>query len=262
MVSPDIQRTTGPSVLLGHFFMTGISSGIGHVVLQRALADGHIVTGIVRNDAQKSELLHNHPERLNLFVGDLRDAERISAIAERVRRIDFSHVLLNAGYAEMGKLPDVSEQSIQQMFQANLIAHVILARSLVASCLTNNAKLCIVSSLTARVPGSNYAAYGMAKAGLSYLADALAFEYPKLRTLCIEIGGVQTPFHTKAQTVFSSRRLKPQDDAGNRLYDAVLHKSGVTTLYWQWAVWRSLLVHFHDIVISLGRKWHGHHDGR
>ena len=240
-----------------HIFMTGLTSGIGEVVLRRALKDGYSVTGIVRNETQKNRLLSEYPERLTLHIADLRDGDAVLDIAHKLKLQVFSHILLNAGYAELGKLHEVSEESIFDMLEANLVSHVMLLKNLLPSCLANDTKICIVSSMSARIPGSNYVAYGMAKASLSYLVDALAFEYPKLRTLCVEIGGVATPFHTKAKSGFSLARFKPQEETGNRLYAAMWNKMGFTTLYLDWAVMRFVLIHFHSLIMRLGRWKHG-----
>lgn len=238
-------------------FITGLTSGIGEVVLGRALADGHSVTGIVRSEEQKKHLLAAHPQRLMLYVADLRDSEAVLDIAHQLGEVSFSHILLNAGYAELGKLHEISEDSIFDMFEANLISHVLLLKNLLPSALANDSKICIVSSMSARIPGSNYAVYGMSKSALSYLVDALAFEYPRLRTLCVEIGGIATPFHTKAKSAFDLARFKPQEETGNRLYQALLKREGFTTLYWDWAITRFVLMHFHGLIIRLGRWKHG-----
>ncbi len=240
-----------------HIFMTGLTSGIGEVVLKKALADGHSVTGIVRSEEQKKHLLAAYPQRLTLYVADLRDGDSVLDIAHQLQSIRFNHILLNAGYAELGKLHEISEESIFDMVEANLVSHVMLLKNLLPSCLANDTKICIVSSMSARIPGSNYAIYGMAKAALSYLVDALAFEYPKLHTLCVEIGGVATPFHTKAKSGFNVSSFKPQEETGNRLYHAILHKTGFTTLYLDWAVLRFVLIHFHGLIMRLGRWKHG-----
>ena len=240
-----------------HIFMTGLTSGIGEIVLKKALADGHSVMGIVRSEEQKKHLLVAYPERLTLYVADLRDGDSVLDIAHNLRSIRFSHILLNAGYAELGKLHEISEESIFDMFEANLVSHVMLLKNLLPSCLANDTKICIVSSMAARIPGSNYATYGMAKAALSYLVDALAFEYPKLRTLCVEIGGVATPFHTKAKSGFDLAHFKPQEETGKRLYQALLKREGFTTLYLDWAVLRFVLIHFHGLIMRLGRWKYG-----
>lgn len=240
-----------------HIFMTGITSGMGGVVLRLALADGHSVTGIVRTAEQKTHLLTEYPERLMLHIADLRDGDSVLDIAHQLKIHSFSHILLNAGYAELGKLHEISEESIFDMFEANLVSHVMLLKNLLPSCITNDTKICIVSSMSARIPGNNYATYGMSKSALSYLVDALAFEYPKLRTLCVEIGGVATPFHTKAHSAFNVKSFKPQEETGKRLYAAMLKREGFTTLYWDWALLCFLLIHFHGFIMRLGRWKHG-----
>lgn len=240
-----------------HIFMTGLTSGIGEVALKLALADGHSITGVVRSEEQKKYLLAAYSQRLTLYVADLRDGDSVLDIAHQLNAHSFSHILLNAGYAELGKLHEISEESIFDMLGANLVSHVMLLKNLLPSCLANDTKICIVSSMSARIPGDNYATYGMTKSALSYLVNALAFEYPKLRTLCVEIGGVATPFHTKAKSGFNVSNFKPQEETGKRLYRALLGREGFTTLYLDWAMLRFVLIHFHGLIMRLGRWKHG-----
>jgi uncharacterized protein len=240
-----------------HIFMTGLTSGIGQVVLERVLAEGHFVTGIVRQVSQKQDLGDRYPDQLQLFVADLCGPTAITTIAPQIRDQKFTHILLNAGYAEFGRLHEMSEQGIQDTMQANLISHLLLVKHLIPNCLIHNTKLCLVSSLTARIPGPNYASYGIAKAGISYLVDALALEYPKLRTLCVEIGGVDTAFHAKAKSSYDRRRFKSAAGVGKRLYHAMQSQQGFTTLYWDWACQRSLLIYFHRPIMWLGRQRYG-----
>ncbi|MDE3036933.1 MAG: SDR family oxidoreductase [Pseudomonadota bacterium] len=237
-------------------FITGITSGIGQEVLRLALADGFRAVGVVRSEAQKQALLAAYPERLALHVADLRQRDSVYVVAEQVNGTAFSHILLNAGYAELGKLHEITHESMADMLEANLIGHTLLLKSLLPQCIPNRTRLCLVSSLAARMPGRNYATYGMAKAGLSYLAEALALEYPALRILCVEIGGVATPFHQKCDSGFSVKQFKTQEETGKRLYKALLRRQGFTTLYWDWALARWLFLHFRAPIIAARRRFH------
>jgi NAD(P)-dependent dehydrogenase (short-subunit alcohol dehydrogenase family) len=239
-----------------HFFMTGVSSGIGAYVLLKALSEGGSVTAIVRTDAQKRRLLLAHPQRLTLHVADLSDRARIGDIAAVLQTQAFSHILLNAGSATLGKLAAVSPHAIAEMFEANLISHVILLNRLLPQALSNDSKIALVSSLTAKMPGTHYACYGISKAGLSYAAKALRIEYPMLRILCVELGGVDSPFHDKARSAFSTRaRFKKVPEVGNRLYQALLRRNGNTTLYWDFALLSAIFTHFSAVLIWCYGLW-------
>jgi short-subunit dehydrogenase len=239
-----------------HFFMTGITSGIGAHVLLKALSEGGSVTAIVRTNAQKRRLLLAHPQRLTLHVADLSDRARIGDIASVLQTQVFSHILLNAGSATLGKLEAVSPNAIAEMFEANLISHVILLNRLLPQALSNDSKIALVSSLTAKMPGTHYACYGISKAGLSYVAKALRMEHPTLRLLCVELGGVDSPFHDKARSAFSTRtRFKKVPDVGNRLYQALLRRNGHTTLYWDFALLSAIFTHFSAVLIWCYGLW-------
>jgi 3-oxoacyl-[acyl-carrier protein] reductase len=237
----------GPRTL----FITGVTSGIGHEVLCLAIADGFSVEAVVRNEQQRRDLLLAHPDRLVLHVADLRDRVAVSVVAHKLSGRHFTHILLNAGYADLGTFDQISDESLCGMLEANLISHMILLKHVLVGHVPKRTALCLVSSLVARIPGRRYATYGLAKAGVSYLASAIALEYPSVRVLCAEIGGVATPFHSKARSNYNTAWFKSQSETGRRLYQALLTREGVTSLYWDWAALRFVCGHFRSPILAI-----------
>jgi short-subunit dehydrogenase len=234
--------------------INGFTSGLGQEVLRLALADGFSVVGVVRTEQQRQELLRAHPERLVLHVADLRDRAAVAVVANKLTGKHFSHILLNAGYADLGRLHEISDESLWGMLDANLISHMILLKHILAGHVSEPTARCFVSSVVARLPGTRYATYGLGKAAVSYLARAIALEYPSVRVLCVEIGGVDTPFHTKARSNYDTSRFKTQRETGRRLYRALLMREGITSLYWDWAILRFLCSHFCGGILTIRKR--------
>ncbi|MBI1216655.1 MAG: SDR family NAD(P)-dependent oxidoreductase [Alphaproteobacteria bacterium] len=240
-----------------HFFITGATSGIGKVLAEQAWKNGHVITATVRTFQQREELSREFPDRMYLHVCDLKKSNDVEALALTLRGQNFSRVVLNAGYASLGKIHATPHTETLNMFQVNLFSNLSLLRSLAPALNRNAASVCLVSSLAARIPGRNYAAYGMTKASLSYLAGALAIEYPEINILCAEIGGIDTPFHAKAGSGFDISRFKDAEKTGKRLYRAIVAgKKGIVTLFPDWYVARWFLVHFSPLALRIQRTRH------
>lgn len=239
----------------GSFLITGVTSGIGEKLLKKIWQDGHTIDALVRNDTQGRALLLEYPERLNIYVCELRDADSVEKLAERVANNNYTHVVLNAGTASMGKIHETTPDALTEIFQVNLFSNLSFLRHLCPKLNKNAATVCLVSSLAARIPGNNYAAYGMSKASVSYLANALSLEYPNIRVLCAEIGGVNTPFHAKSRSGFDAEKFRSADATAQRLYRALTsNRQGNITLFPSWAAARLALVHFLPLILTIRRR--------
>lgn len=240
---------------MSFFLLTGVTSGIGSVVLCRCLADGHTVCAVVRSDEQRQRLRQAYPDNLDIEVAELADRVQVSDLVARLQSRTFDYVLLNAGCAQIGAYHEQSMDDIDTVMQANLLSNMQIVHGLLPMIRRQRARVIFVSSIVARVPGRDYAAYAVSKAGLSHFYAALSLEYPEIPMLCVEIGPVHTDFHEKAKLQLESRRgFKAQDLIGNRLYDAMLRRTGVTTLAFDWACGRLLLMSLEDIVHRVLRR--------
>lgn len=240
----------------GIFLITGVTSGIGKKLLKKIWQDGHTIDALVRNDAQRSALLLEYPERLNIYVCELRDAGSVEKLAEGVANNNYTHVVLNAGTARMGKIHETTPDGINEVFQVNLFSNMSLLRHLCPKLDKDRATVCLVSSLAAHMPGANYAAYGMSKSALTYLANALSIEYRNIRVLCAEIGGVNTPFHTKNKSGFDATKFRDADETAERIYRALTTKKrGTITLFTSWTVARLALIHLFPMILTFRRMF-------
>ncbi len=222
--------------------ITGVTSGIGEQLMHRCLDAGMNVTGVVRTSEQKQQLDARQLDRLSVVAADLSAADQVERLCADLADKSFSHVVMNAGYAQVGTFGELSAQSIDDMLNVNLRSNMRLTHALLPRALSLSTKLVFVSSMVAHMPGGNYASYAVSKAGLSHFCRCLRREYPTLPILCIEIGAVDTPMHEKSGNQVTNKKMfKSKEKIVGRLFEAMQHQTGVKTLSWDWTVIRRLI---------------------
>ena len=103
--------------------VTGASSGIGHAICQRLLADGQRVIGLAR-DHRRS------PEGILPLTIDLADLDRLPEQLEALAREhpDISAVVCNAGQGRFGALETFSYQQIRGLIDLDLTSQLVLGK--------------------------------------------------------------------------------------------------------------------------------------
>lgn len=237
---------------MSHVLITGASSGLGRIVLEECLADHHDVVAVVRRPEQRDALIQEWNGRARVEVADLADPDEVEELLGVLGDERFDYALLNAGCASVGAFAELPARSVESILRTNLLSNMHLVHRLLPGALERGTKFVFVSSLSARLPGIRFASYAVSKAGLTQLYKSLAVEYPTLGFLCLEIGGVDTPFHRKAGAG-ARRGRKPARVVGQRLYRAMLRKEGVRTLSADWWLVRRILMSFEGGVVRLLR---------
>jgi len=228
------RRETSKSVLI-----TGASSGIGLVLSQKCLNKGFHLTTVVRQEDRKGCLPNAGSNRLTVHAADLADTQQVERLTRDISRSRFDYVVHNAGTAIVGPFDEVDDMSMERVLRTNLITPMRLTRTLLPQALKFSTKFIFISSLSAHFPSPQFISYSVSKAGLSKFAQGLRAEYPSLPVLCVEIGAVDTPMHTKSGNMAPDKRFfRNQEDIGERLFSAMLKKTGVVTLDPVWAVAR------------------------
>jgi 7-alpha-hydroxysteroid dehydrogenase len=193
------------------------------VILDRFRLDGRvaIVTGAGRGIGEGSALAF--AEMGADVVCAARTPEQIEAVAERVRgfgrraltvpcdvnrsaqleelvsqamkefgRIDV--LVNNAGGALPRPALDTSEKAFDGAFHFNVTAAFLLSKLVIPHMLKGEGGSIVnISSAAGRLPRGGFAAYGTAKAALSFLTQQLAAEFaPDVRVNAIAVGAVET----------------------------------------------------------------------
>lgn len=233
--------------------LSGVTSGIGAHLLMRCVDAGYEVSVVVRKKGQADDI-KKHFSSVTCLVCDLSDTSAVSRLAKKLEKLRFDFVIWNAGTAQVGKFHELPASSIDDTLSANLTAHMKLTRALLPRALPDKTKFCFTSSLAARAPGRRYAAYSVAKAGVSMFCSALRAEYPDLEVLCVEIGAVRTPFHGKAGMDVDNSGFVSHVLIADKYFDAMHEKSGIVTLHPRFYWIRKGALWFPELVIRAVRR--------
>jgi 7-alpha-hydroxysteroid dehydrogenase len=193
------------------------------VLLDRFRLDGKVamVTGAGRGIGEGSALLF--AEMGADVVCAARTPEQIEAVAERVRGFGRRALVVPCDVNESGQLEDLVAQAMREfgridvlmnnaggapprpalhtsekMFDAalhfNVTTAFVLSRLVIPHMLEGEGGSIVnISSAAGRMPRGDFAAYGTAKAALSFLTQLLAAEFaPDVRVNAIAVGAVET----------------------------------------------------------------------
>ena len=161
-----------------HYFITGVSAGIGAALARKLLADGHHVTGIARRQDRLDALSSEFPK----FLGITCDVTQKDALAAAIDQAEDTHgaintMVLNAGIytPQDGKSPDVDV--FRQHMEVNYMGVVYgLAPVIPRMVDRRSGHLVIMASVSGWMGLPKAAAYGPTKAALISLAESLWFD--------------------------------------------------------------------------------------
>lgn len=113
------------------WLITGVSSGIGRLLAEKALTRGDRVVGTSRNGNALRALRERHADRLDIVALDLQAPAAVRAAVdrafERCGRIDV--VVSNAGYGVFGAAEETSDQHLHDIVGVNLVGSIALLRA-------------------------------------------------------------------------------------------------------------------------------------
>ncbi|WP_431287963.1 oxidoreductase [Roseateles chitinivorans] len=113
------------------FLITGVSSGFGRAIADRALADGHVVVGTVRNAEAARDFEQRCPGRAHARLHDVTALDLavplIAAIEADIGPIDI--LINNAGYGHEGILEESPMEDLLHQFQVNVFGAVAMMKA-------------------------------------------------------------------------------------------------------------------------------------
>jgi NADP-dependent 3-hydroxy acid dehydrogenase YdfG len=113
------------------WFITGTSTGIGRVLTEKLLDQGHRVAATVRKPDALTELKERYGDRLWVDILDLTDTPALHKVVNRafaeLGRIDV--VVNNAGYSLWGAAEEATDGQIQHQIDTNLMGSIQVIRA-------------------------------------------------------------------------------------------------------------------------------------
>ena len=161
------------------WFITGTSSGLGRLLVERLLARGDRVVGTLRRPGALDDLVAQYGDRLRILTLDVTDANAVRATVarafEEMGRIDV--VVSNAGYGLFGAAEEVTDEQLEQQIATNLIGSIQLIRaSLPHLREQGGGRIVQVSSEGGQVVYPGFSLYHATKWGVEGFVESVAQE--------------------------------------------------------------------------------------
>jgi NAD(P)-dependent dehydrogenase (short-subunit alcohol dehydrogenase family) len=211
-------------------FITGVSSGFGRALAQRALSAGHRVVGTVRTHDARDAFDRWHPGNAFGRVLDVTDFGAIpSAIAEVEATVGPIDVLVNnAGYGHEGVMEESSLEEMRRQFDVNVFGAVAMMKAVLPFMrLRRRGHLINITSMGGFItlPGITY--YCGSKFALEGISEALGQEVKALgiAVTAVAPGSFRTDWAGRSM-VRSARSIADYDAVFDPIRAAREAKSG------------------------------------
>ncbi|MGB7088080.1 MAG: SDR family oxidoreductase [Phormidesmis sp.] len=182
--------------------VTGCSSGIGSSLCRAFQREGYRVVATARQVERLESLQEKGMAVLALDVDDpqaIKDVVR--SILKSEGKIDV--LVNNAGFGQFGPLMDIGREKLQQQFQTNVFAPLLLAQQVAPSMKEQGSGLIInIGSISGLVTTPFAGAYCASKAALHSLSEAMRMELApfNIQVVTVQPGAIASDFGQSAET--------------------------------------------------------------
>ena len=173
-----------------HYFITGVSAGIGEALVNKLTAKGHFVSGVARRTERLDALAQSCPN----FNGITCDVSDRAQVAEAVRQAKQAFgpidvLIPNAGIYIPDQKGEIDVVSFETHMQVNYMAAIYcLAEILPDMKAAGAGHIALMASVAGYRGLPRSSAYGPTKAALINLGEALRFELQgtglKIQIIC------------------------------------------------------------------------------
>ena len=181
------------------WFITGSSTGFGHLLAKELLRRGERVIATARDVSKLEDLTRQYPEKVRAFTLDVTKPAEIESVAPQAIAA-FGHVdvlVNNAGYGVGGAIEEVSEDEFEPMFQTNIYGLIRTTKAFLPHLRERRSGHIFNFSSIAGLAGSaGWGFYNTTKFAVEGFSEALAAELKPLgvHVTVIEPGPFRTDF--------------------------------------------------------------------
>ena len=184
-------------------FITGATSGIGRKMAEKCIAKGYTVYATGRNESSLKTL---SDLGATVFKADLRSKVDLAYVINQLPVLDVA--ILNAGLGIFGNFYELAEDDIDNMFETNVRAPIMLARAISQKMMdARKGHLIIVSSQAGKVATKKASIYASSKHALTGFINGARLELAdyNIEVTGIYPGPIDTPFLQKADATNAYR---------------------------------------------------------
>jgi len=184
-----------------NILITGCSSGIGYAVAKGLKADGYRVITTARKDHDVEKLKAEGYDCIQL---DYADSNSVQYCADELHTLigdELYAVFHNGAYGQPGAVEDLSRETLEKQFAANVFGWIELNNLLIPQMRANNCgRIIFNSSVLGLVSLPFRGAYNASKYAIEGFADTLRLELSdtNIKVSLIEPGPIESRFRPNA----------------------------------------------------------------
>lgn len=195
-------------------FITGATSGIGRLIAEICIKNGHTVFATGRNESSLATLSKLGAE---VFQADLSSLHDINQVCNQLPPIDVA--IINAGVGVFENAFDLLDEEIDAMLNINVKAPIYLTKRIAKQMIERNSgQFIFVGSQAGKVATKKASVYAASKHAITGFANGLRMELApyNIHVTSIYPGPIDTPFLQKADASNNYRQsverflLKPE----------------------------------------------------
>lgn len=193
-------------------FITGVSSGLGLKFASRALKEGAMVIGTIRNPQRASSAISELSSLSSAFhpiTLDMTDTTRIpTVVAEAIKDYGPIDVLINnAGYSVLGPLEHITLEQARHQLETNYFGPLALMQAILPHFRERRKGTIVNVTSVAGLTGlPSCGVYAASKHALEGTSESLASEVSPLgiRVILVEPGAFRTEFLSSSNMILAN----------------------------------------------------------
>ena len=179
--------------------LTGVSKGLGLVLLKLLLKDGNIIYGISRSDTEElNKLKKLFPDNFIHLKYDLSLTESVKELSKYIlkNKLKFDSFVNNAAVAYDDIITNANFDKLDLMFKTNVLNPIMITKSILRNFILNNVKGSIIhiSSISVHTGYKGLSMYASTKGALEAFSKNTAREWGEfgIRSNCVVAGFMET----------------------------------------------------------------------
>ena len=195
--------------------ITGVSKGLGLVLLKSLLNDGNVVYGISRSDTNElTELKELFPNYFIHLKYDLSSTENVIELSKCIlkNKLKFDSFVNNAAMAYDDIITNANFDKLELMFKTNVLTPIMITKLILRNFILNKVKGSIIhiSSISVHTGYKGLSMYASTKGALEAFSKNTAREWGEMgiRSNCVVAGFMKTEMSSSLT-----------DDQRNRIYN-------------------------------------------